>query len=270
VDDALIRCRSVVKLYGTASRRVQALRGVDLVVGRGRTVALVGPSGSGKSSLLRIIAGLEDPSAGNVVVGGVDFATVPERRRRHVRRQLLSHVYQRPEHNLIAHLTALQQVERVAMRRGGERGDADAMLTRVGLAERMHHRPHELSGGEQQRLAFARAAVGSPALIIADEPTAELDSASSDTVLDTIADLAQAGITVLIATHDQRVLGRVGEVVTLRDGAIASVRRGDHELSVIDEAGRMQIPFTYRQRFPDGRAVVGWDHDRDTMTVDPS
>lgn len=265
--DELIRCAGVVKIYASMTGHVQALRGVDLSLAGGEVVALVGPSGSGKSSLLRIIAGLDEPSAGVVEVGGVDFARVPRRRRRLTRSRLLSHVYQRPSDNLISHETALQQVQRVAVRRAAPPGAAWELLDRVGLADRADHRPGELSGGEQQRLAFARAAVGAPALVIADEPTAELDRASSDRVLDTIERLADDGITVLLATHDPHVLERIDHVVTLRDGAIASVRRGGQELAVIDESGRLQLAPDLRARFPDARARVAWDDDADQLTA---
>jgi putative ABC transport system ATP-binding protein len=266
VGEALIRCVGVVKIYAADSGRVQALRGVDLTIDRGDAVVVVGPSGSGKSSLLRIIAGLDEPSAGVVEVDGVDLARVPRRRRRLVRSRLLSHVYQRPLDNLVSHETAFEQVRRVAVRRGAGPDAALEMLDRVGLADRRDHRPAELSGGEQQRLAFARAAVGSPALIIADEPTAELDRASSQQVIDTMVALADEGITVVVAAHDRQVQERIAHVVTLRDGTIASIRVGTEELSVIDDAGRLQLPPDIRARFPEGRARLAWDDDTDRLT----
>jgi putative ABC transport system ATP-binding protein len=269
VGDVLIRCVGVVKIYAAESGRVQALRGVDLTIDRGDAVVVVGPSGSGKSSLLRIIAGLDVPSAGVVEVDGVDLARVPRRRRRLVRSRLLSHVYQRPLDNLVSHETALEQVQRMAVRRGAGTAAALEMLERVGLLDRHDHRPGELSGGEQQRLAFARAAVGPPALIIADEPTAELDRASSQHVIDTMGALAAEGITVLVATHDRQVQEQIAHVVTLRDGAIASVRIGEEELSVIDDSGRLQLPPDLRRRFPDGRAHLAWDDDADRLTGSP-
>jgi putative ABC transport system ATP-binding protein len=269
VGDVLIRCVGVVKIYAAESGRVQALRGVDLRIDRGDAVVVVGPSGSGKSSLLRIIAGLDPPSAGVVEVDGVDLARVPRRRRRLVRSRLLSHVYQRPLDNLVSHETALEQVQRMAIRRRTEPAAALEMLERVGLLDRRDHRPGELSGGEQQRLAFARAAVGPPALIIADEPTAELDRASSQHVIDTMVALADEGITVLVASHDRQVQEQIAHVVTLRDGAIASIRIGSEELSVIDDSGRMQLPPDLRGRFPDGRARLAWDVDADRLTGSP-
>lgn len=259
--EPLVQCTDVVKIYASDAGRVQALRGVDLVVEQGALVALVGPSGSGKSSLLRIIAGLDEATAGVVFVAGVDFARVPRRRRRTVRSRTLSHVYQRPGDNLLDHLTAREQVERVARRRGVAAADALDALDRVGLGHRLDHRPHELSGGEQQRLAFARAVVGRPALVIADEPTAELDSATTHAILDVVADLHAAGTTFLMATHDPIALERIDHVVTLRDGAVASVRRAGHARAVIDGAGRLQLPPELRQRFPASTAELDWDDE---------
>jgi putative ABC transport system ATP-binding protein len=258
-DATVIECVGLLRVYESPTGRVQAVRGVDLRIEGGRSVAVVGPSGSGKSSLLRMIGGLDEPSAGHVRIAGVDLVELSPRARRRMRAALLSHVYQRPSDNLLGHLDVHQQVQRVATRRGAARSDVDELLERLGLADRRRHLPNELSGGEQQRLAFARGAIGRPAVIIADEPTAELDSASADRVLDVIGDLARDGITVLVATHDERVMARCDRLVLLRDGAVASVTDAAGELAVIDGAGRLQLPAELREHFPDDRARLRWD-----------
>lgn len=264
----VIECISLLRVFESASGRVQAVRGVDLTIESGRSVAVVGPSGSGKSSLLRMIGGLDEPTAGDVSIDGVNLVRLSAGARRKVRARLLAHVHQRPMDNLLGHLTALDQVVRVARRRGVGVDDAVEMLDALGLAHRADHLPDELSGGEQQRLAFARGAVGAPAVIIADEPTAELDTASTDRVLDAIEHLSARGITALIATHDARVLERVDQIVTLRDGSIASVTEAGSELAVIDHAGRIQLPPEVREHFPDRRAKISWDAERGTFTVE--
>lgn len=264
----VIECVSLLRVFESATGRVQAVRGVDLTIESGRTVAVVGPSGSGKSSLLRMIGGLDEPTAGDVAIDGVNLVKLSAPARRRMRSRLLAHVHQRPTDNLLGHLTALDQVVRVAERRGAGLTEAREILEALGLTHRADHLPHELSGGEQQRLAFARGAVGSPAVIIADEPTAELDTASTDRVLDAIERLSADGITVLLATHDQRVLERVDEVVTLRDGSIASVTDAGRELAVIDHAGRIQLPPEIRDRFPNRRARISWDDELRTLTVE--
>lgn len=264
----VIECVSLLRVFESATGRVQAVRGVDLTIESGRTVAVVGPSGSGKSSLLRMIGGLDTPTAGDVSIDGVNLVRLTASARRRVRGRLLAHVHQRPMDNLLGHLTALEQVTRVARRRDGGYDDAVEMLDSLGLAHRADHLPDQLSGGEQQRLAFARGAVGSPAVIIADEPTAELDTASTDRVLDAIERLTSRGITALVATHDARVLERVDQVVTLRDGSIASVTESGTELAVIDRSGRIQLPPAAREHFTDRRAMVVWDPERQIFTLE--
>lgn len=268
VSNAVVECTNLLRVFESASGRVLAVRGVDLTIDAGRVVAVVGPSGSGKSSLLRMMGGLDEPSAGDVYVDGVNLARLSGGARSRLRARLLAHVHQRPSDNLLPHLTAIDQVQRVARRRRAAHDDAHRMLERLGLGGRADHFPHQLSGGEQQRLAFARGAVGAPVMIIADEPTAELDSESTELVLDAIERLAADGITVVLATHDPQVLGRVDEVVTLRDGSVASVTTGGEELAVIDQAGRIQLPPDVRDHFADHRARLRWDAARRRLTVE--
>lgn len=265
--DAVV-CHSLLRVYNSPSGRVQAVRGLDMVVPAGEVTAVVGPSGSGKSSLLRMMSGLDRPTAGDVVIGGVSLGALSERRLRRVRHELVSNIYQRPGDNLLPNHTAIEQVRRVALRRNAGPGEAEAMLERVGLAERRHHRPDELSGGEQQRLAFARGAVGSPAVVIADEPTAELDSHSGARVIDTMRDLAGLGTTIVVASHDPAVMRGADHIVTLRDGALASVTSRDEELAVIDQSGRIQLPPHVRSWFPNDRAVLHVDEDNRRIWIE--
>jgi len=267
-SEEMIRCVGLLKVYESPSGRVQAVRGVDLSIGRGRSVAVVGPSGSGKSSLLRLVSGIDDPTAGDVIVDGINISRLSSKDRRMTQAAKLSHVFQRPSDNLLEHLTVAEQVERVARARRAERGAVDDLLERLELVERSGHLPSQLSGGEQQRVAFARAAVGDPAVIIADEPTAELDAVSTARILDTIDELSRRGITILVATHDPLVLAHIDEIVMLRDGAVASVTRGGTELAVIDGAGRLQLPLAVRSAFSEGRARMTWDPVREVLTVE--
>ena len=265
--DAVV-CEGLVKIYETANSRVQAVRGVDLRLPAAKAIAVIGPSGSGKSSLLRMISGLTTPTAGHVIIGGVDLSDLGTLQRRRARKRLVSHVEQHPPDNLLPHLTAVEQVRQVAVRRGGDPTRAERILDQLGLADRVHHHPHELSGGEQQRLAFARAAVADTALVVADEPTAELDAESAAHVLEVIDTLTANGTTTLVATHDPRVIEPIGTTVELRDGAVASFTDAKGRLAVIDASGRLQLPPAIREQFTDGRARLRWDDDEGFLRVE--
>lgn len=271
-DPPAITCQDLTKIYVASSGRVLAVRGIDLEVEAGTTTAIVGPSGSGKSSLLRMLAALEPPSAGRVEIAGHDLFALSARERAERRGALLTHVYQRPGDNLIAHLTARQQLRRLIdadLRGGGDlAGDTIAdTLSTLGLAHRIDHRPIEMSSGEQQRLALARAAVAGHRLVIADEPTAQLDSSNTQAVIETTEHLATKGVTVIIATHDQRVLPHVRQVVTLRDGAVASVAADGERRAVIDRSGRLQLPPEAIERFAARRAIIDFDADHDEVRI---
>lgn len=265
-----VRCEHLVAVYESATGRVQAVRGVDLDIMAGVTTAVVGPSGSGKSSLLRMIAGLDVPTAGLVEVNGINLSSQRPGQRARLRGRLLTHVYQRPADNLLGHLTARQQLRRLAAPRSMAQARTADALDRLGLTHRAEHLPGAMSGGEQQRLAFARAMVAGHAVVIADEPTAELDRSSANAVLDAIDVLASEGVTVLVATHDQMVMDRAAQVVTLRDGAVASITIAGTELAVIDGSGRLQLPPEVRDRFPLHRAHLVWDDEADRLVVEPS
>jgi ABC-type lipoprotein export system ATPase subunit len=261
VAEPVLRCDHLVKFYDTRAGRVQAVRGVDIELERGVTAAVVGPSGSGKSSLLRMLSGIDRPTAGVIQLDGIDLWRLSDRRRARARSRLLTHVYQRPNDNLFMHLTAEMQLARLVSRRPDKELADDVVaswLERLGLEARRAATPPQMSGGERQRLAFARAAVSGHRIVIADEPTSQLDSASATTVMDAIDVLAEHGVTVLVATHDQRVLERIGSVIALRDGAVATVTTAGEQLSVIDRSGRLQLPPELQSRFPDRRVRLRW------------
>jgi putative ABC transport system ATP-binding protein len=207
------------------SEVVRALDGVDLVVERGSMVAIMGRSGSGKSTLLSILGGLDRPDEGQVVLDGVDITRLNGRALTRVRREKLGFVFQ--QFNLIPTLTALENVE-LPMRYarvppGQRRQRALEALARVGLAHRAHHRPSQLSGGEQQRVAIARALVMRPALVLADEPTGELDSQTAAQVIELMETLnRELGQTFLIVTHDPGLARHCGRIIRMQDGRIIS------------------------------------------------
>jgi putative ABC transport system ATP-binding protein len=215
-----------------------------------------------------MIAGLDRPTAGDVLIGGSSLGAMSDRALRKARHKLVSNIYQQPGHNLLPGRTALEQVERTARRRGLGLSDARTMLELLGLEDRLRHRPEELSGGEQQRVAFARGAVGNPTVVIADEPTAELDSASGQAVIDAMDTLAAAGSTIVVATHDPAAMHAATHVVLLRDGAIASETGDDIELAVIDQSGRIQLPPAARSWFPEDRALIHVDEDNERVWIE--
>jgi putative ABC transport system ATP-binding protein len=229
--DAVVECRGVTRVYGEEAVPVHALRGVDFRVQRGEFVSLSGPSGSGKSTLLNIIGGLDRPTSGSVVVDGVDLGSLSESQLSDLRLRKMGFVFQ--AYNLIPVLSALENVEFIMQLQGvpaGERRErARAMLAELGIGDLLDRRPSELSGGQQQRVAIARAIVTDPVLLLADEPSANLDSATTEELLKTLRHLNEAhGVTILTATHDPLVMGIARRQVKLRDGAIAedSARAG--------------------------------------------
>lgn len=219
-----IVCKDVRLGYQVQDGKIPVLRGVDLTVPPGVVAALSGPSGSGKSSLLRVLGCLDRVDGGEVIVGGRDASQMSSRQRRRLRARRVGFVYQNPVDNLIDHLTVRQHLRLAAQMRRTKltRREADALLERFGLERLSGQRPHRLSGGEQQRAAVAFAAVGSPAVLIADEPTGQLDHDNGARVIDIFEQLAEEGVTVVVATHDVEVAKRAHETIRLRDGKVVA------------------------------------------------
>ena len=219
---SLIELADVRKTYRSGSLRVAALRGITLTIGDGEYVAIMGPSGSGKSTLMHILGCLDPLSSGSYWLAGQDVSRMSEDELAEVRNRRIGFVFQ--QFNLLPSLSAWRNVELplcyAGVRRDQRRSRAVDALRRVGLADRIMHRPGELSGGQQQRVAIARALVTDPALLLADEPTGNLDSASSAEVLALFDELHKSGRTMILITHEQDVALRADRVVRLRDGRI--------------------------------------------------
>jgi ABC-type lipoprotein export system ATPase subunit len=276
-----IVCDNLVKIYKIAELEVFALQGLDLVVRRGELLGIVGASGSGKTTLMNILGGLDRPSAGRVWVDGLDLLNMSDSALDRYRRTMVGFVWQQGGRNLIPYLNALENIE-LPMTLAGlagrqKRKKAEELLEAVSLSDRRRHRLSELSGGEQQRVAIAVALANSPHLLLADEPTGELDSNTALTIYKTFRDLNDRyGLTVMIVSHDPTIARHVNRVVAIRDGKLATetVRQtrvvsnggeaesgqapGENaqviheevleELTVLDSAGRLQIPKDYLQR----------------------
>ena len=283
-DENYVICEDLFKIYKISDLEVVALRGLDLLVKKGELMAIIGASGSGKSTLLNILGGLDSPTAGKVTVGGTDLLKVSSADLVKYRRRDAGFVWQQTGRNLIPYLTAFQNVELPLMLLGWSirkrKQRAGEMLEAVGLANRMQHKPERLSGGEQQRVAIAVALAHNPPLLLADEPTGELDSQSSSSILDVFHSLNETyGVTIVIVTHDVSITKKVQRVVTIRDGRTSleairglkslkpeeSVEAYD-EFVVLDGAGRLQIPREYVDKLNlKGRVRVILDGDHITI-----
>jgi putative ABC transport system ATP-binding protein len=286
-DEPLIICDNLVKIYKMADLEVVALQGLDLVVEEGELMALVGPSGSGKSTLMNILGGLDRPSAGRVTVDGRDLLKLPEGRLNKYRREEVGFVWQQPSRNLIPYLSAEENVGLPMVISGvgprERRRRTRELLEAVGLGDRRRHRLAELSGGEQQRVAIAVSLSNYPRLLLADEPTGEVDSQMAQEILSTLRNLnREIGVTIIIVTHDPRIASEVDRVIAIRDGrtstettrqvfatsvdaegdlVVGAGANGDgaddqeveevtyEELVVLDAAGRLQVPRDYLEEF---------------------
>ena len=289
MTDPFILCDGLVKIYQIADLEVVALQGLNLSVRPGELMAIVGVSGSGKSTLMNILGGLDRPTAGQVRVGEFNLLKMSERAINRYRREQVGFVWQQSARNLVPYLNARENVE-LPMTLAGfagreKRRRSEELLERVGLRERMKHHMRELSGGEQQRVAIAVSLANSPALLLADEPTGEVDTTTALTLYATLRTLnEELGLTTIIVSHDPTIARHVDRVVAIRDGMLASetrrqmrtVERFDEdalnsggegiikeeeehyeELVVLDSAGRLQIPKDVLQHFSiRGRALL--------------
>ena len=258
-----IACENLVKIYKVADLEVVALQGLDLVVEPGELIAVVGASGSGKSTLQNILGGVDTPTAGRVEVAGLDLAALSERDRTLYRRRVVGFVWQQTARNLLPYLTAAENVELpmtlagVGRKERGSRGRE--LLELVGLPGRAGHRADALSGGEQQRVAVAIALANRPRVLLADEPTGELDSENANQLFETLRGVnRELNVTAIVFTHDPHVSEQVQRTIGIRDGRTSTETLRRHELGpageerlvaedlvVLDGAGRLQLPRDY-------------------------
>lgn len=254
--DQVASLREVVQVYASAAGPVQALRGVTLDVLPHAITGIIGPSGAGKSTLLRLLACLEDPTAGEVTIAGTVPATLSQAQRRRFVAAHIGYVFQTPGDNVIEYLTVEDH-----LRLNGRMARAHVapveLIEQTGLVAAMRQRGGDLSTGEQQVLAFAAAAAGSPTLLLADEPTAELDPAGRDRLIELLGSLASGGATIVVSTHDEVLLSRCEEVLLIRNGVLAATGTDPAQLqSVVDSAGRIALPPDAAEVLPARRARV--------------
>ncbi|HRL14355.1 MAG TPA: ABC transporter ATP-binding protein [Aggregatilineales bacterium] len=260
---AFIECDNLMKIYKVADLEVVALQGLNLTVEQGEMIALIGPSGSGKSTLMNVLGGLDVPSAGRVTVGDFRLNALNRRQQVQYRRDVIGFVWQQTAHNLLPYLSVRENVELpmafAGVKPSERRRRASELLEAVDVTARMDARAAHLSGGEQQRVALAVAMANQPQLLLADEPTGEIDSAAADRIFDTMRTLNETyGVTIVIVTHDYAVSKRVSRVVGMRDGRASievlrqkngsGVPLTEEEFTVIDRTGRLQLPQGYVER----------------------
>lgn len=287
----MIHCEGLVKIFKSEDIEVVALQGLNLTVEQGEMMAIIGNSGSGKSTLLNILGGLDRPSAGQVSVGGWDLLKINDDQLVEYKRNTVGFVWQNNARNLLPYLTALENVEMPMLLTGKlDRAYAKQLLEWVGLKERMHNKLHQLSGGEQQRVAIAISLSNRPKMLLADEPTGSVDTSTSDQIMNIFREVnRELGITIVIVTHDLTLASKVDRVVAIRDGLTSTefVKRnpnldlatleGDmngglqeiHEaFVVVDRVGRLQVPKEYLDAVGiDGRASMEFDGDKIVITA---
>jgi putative ABC transport system ATP-binding protein len=281
----MITCEGLVKIYKTDEIEVVALQGLNIQIEDGELMAIIGNSGSGKSTLLNILGGLDRPSAGQVKVGDWDLLKITDKQLVKYKRNTVGFIWQNNARNLISYLTALENVEMPMMLSGNyDRAYARQLLEWVGLGERMHNKLHQLSGGEQQRVAIAISLSNRPKLLLADEPTGSVDTRTADTILSIFGKLnKELGVTIVIVTHDLSVASKVGRVVAIRDGqtstefiarnpSLSTLAEGGfaqqvhEEYVVLDRAGRLQVPKEYLEALRiAGKASM--EFDGETITI---
>ena len=227
LPDIIILTHKLAREYEMGAEVVRALRGVDVQIRRNEYVAVMGPSGSGKSTLMNLIGCLDTPSAGEYWLNGQKVSDLDDDELARIRNKEIGFVFQ--TFNLLPRATALHNVELPLIYAGAGASDrrrrATAALARVGLGDRMHHKPNELSGGQRQRVAIARALVNEPSILLADEPTGNLDSTTSSEIMGVFADLHRQGQTIVMVTHEHDIAANAARVVTLRDGVVAADQR---------------------------------------------
>lgn len=291
-EEPFILCDGLVKIYKIADLEMVALRELNLTINKGELIGIIGSSGSGKTTLMNILGGLDRPSAGRVIVDGHDLLRMSDNEMNRYRREKVGFVWQQSARNLVPYLNAIDNVmlpmTLAGLTGAGKRKRAEELLDLVGLSQRRKHHLPELSGGEQQRVAIAVGLANNPTLLLADEPTGEVDSSTAQTIYDTFDTLTgEMGITTLIVSHDPGIARHVQRVVGIRDGMLASEtlrqRRTEtveseegtpdseatvtnhlhfEELVVVDRAGRLHIPHEYLEQFGiKGRAQLEMTED---------
>ena len=288
LSEDIIVCENLVKIYKTKDLEVLALQGLDINIAAGELMAIIGNSGSGKSTFLNMIGGLDRPSAGKLIVDGKDLFKLNERQLVEYKRNTIGFVWQNNARNLVPYLTAVQNIQ-LPMLFGSEQNRRDKaleLLELVGMSHKKNSKLSQLSGGEQQRIAIAIALANSPKILLADEPTGSVDAKTGNYILDVFRELNQTmGLTVVIVTHDRQLSKKVNRVVSIRDGKTSSemivkqsyADRLDQitlfdephdEFAILDKAGRVQIPREMLERMGvsgnkvkmelrDGQIIIG-------------